>query len=93
MTDERSSGATLAGGADETAERKPDLVCLSHLRWDFVFQRPQHLLSRCARDRRVFFVEEPIFTDGSSVRLEIGEILRRKKPGYSENQCIGLLGL
>lgn len=38
-----------------------DLVCFSHLRWDFVYQRPQHLLSRCARDRRVFFIEEPIY--------------------------------
>lgn len=38
-----------------------DLICLSHLRWDFVYQRPQHLLSRCARQRRVFFVEEPVF--------------------------------
>ena len=37
-----------------------DLVCLSHLRWDFVFQRPQHLMSRCARERRVFFIEEPV---------------------------------
>jgi glycosyltransferase involved in cell wall biosynthesis len=36
-----------------------DLVCFSHLRWDFVFQRPQHLLSRAARSRRVFYVEEP----------------------------------
>ncbi|HEX8369406.1 MAG TPA: glycosyltransferase family 1 protein [Pyrinomonadaceae bacterium] len=43
-----------------------DLVCLSHLRWDFVYQRPQHLLSRFARERRVFFIEEPIFTDESS---------------------------
>jgi ribonuclease BN (tRNA processing enzyme) len=40
--------------------QQPDLVCLSHLRWDFVYQRPQHLLSRCARERRVFFVEAPI---------------------------------
>ena len=39
----------------------PDLICLSHLRWNFVFQRPQHLMSRFARDRRVFFVEEPVF--------------------------------
>ncbi|GHA80652.1 glycosyltransferase family 1 protein [Pontibacter akesuensis] len=39
----------------------PDVVCLSHLRWDFVYQRPQHLLSRFARHSRVFFVEEPIF--------------------------------
>ena len=39
--------------------RRADVVCLSHLRWDFVFQRPHHLLTRCARRRRVFFVEEP----------------------------------
>ncbi len=38
-----------------------DLICLSHLRWGFVFQRPQHLMSRFARQRRVFFVEEPVF--------------------------------
>jgi UDP-galactopyranose mutase len=51
---------------------KPDLVCFSHLRWDFVYQRPQHLLTRCARDRRVFFMEEPIFSNGS-MRLEMRE--------------------
>src|SRR4051812_12119990 len=38
---------------------QPDIVCFSHLRWDFVYQRPQHLLSRFAANRRVFFVEEP----------------------------------
>lgn len=47
-----------------------DLVCLSHLRWDFVYQRPQHLMSRFAKIRRVFFVEEPIFTD-EQTHLEI----------------------
>jgi glycosyltransferase involved in cell wall biosynthesis len=41
-----------------------DSICYSHLRWNFVYQRPQHLLSRFARDRRVFFVEEPIFGEG-----------------------------
>lgn len=40
-----------------------DLVCFSHLRWNFVYQRPQHLLSRFAQQTRVFFVEEPIFHD------------------------------
>ena len=40
-----------------------DLVCFSHLRWHFVTQRPQHLLSRAARDRRVFFFEEPFFSN------------------------------
>ncbi len=47
-----------------------DIVCLSHLRWDFVYQRPQHLMSRFARTQRVFFVEEPIFTDDKT-RLEV----------------------
>ncbi|MEB3311781.1 MAG: UDP-galactopyranose mutase [Snowella sp.] len=49
----------------------PDIVCLSHLRWNFVFQRPQHLLSRCSQERRVFFVEEPIFKPEPGGRLDI----------------------
>jgi UDP-galactopyranose mutase len=36
-----------------------DLVCFSHLPWDFVTQRPNHLMTLAARDRRVVFVEEP----------------------------------
>ena len=37
------------------------LMCLSHLRWNFVWQRPQHLLSRATSDYEVLFVEEPVF--------------------------------
>jgi UDP-galactopyranose mutase len=48
-----------------------DVIRLSHLRWNFVFQRPQHLMTRCARDRRVFFVEEPVVADGCEPHLEI----------------------
>lgn len=44
--------------------RKPVLIVLSHLRWDFVFQRPQHLLTRAAADFDVFFIEEPLFEAG-----------------------------
>ena len=43
-----------------------DLVCFSHLRWDFVYQRPNHLMARAARDRRVFFIEEPT-VDGDAL--------------------------
>jgi UDP-galactopyranose mutase len=42
----------------------PDLVVFSHLRWDFVYQRPQHLLSRLAAGRRVLFLEEPMHGEG-----------------------------
>lgn len=40
-----------------------DLICFSHLRWNFVYQRPQHLLSRAAKNYRVWFIEEPIWGD------------------------------
>jgi UDP-galactopyranose mutase len=36
------------------------LICFSHLRWDFVFQRPQHLMTRFAKGRQVIFWEEPV---------------------------------
>src|SRR3954470_14063204 len=49
-----------------------DLLCFSHLRWNFVFQRPQHLLSRAAQAMRVIYWEEPIYCDqpGPSLKLE-----------------------
>lgn len=36
------------------------LIVFSHLRWDFVYQRPQHLLSRMARTHPVVYIEEPV---------------------------------
>ena len=36
------------------------LLCFSHLRWNFVFQRPQHLMSRFSRTMNVIFWEEPV---------------------------------
>jgi UDP-galactopyranose mutase len=53
-----------------------DVLCFSHLRWSFVYQRPNHLMSRCARDHRVFFIEEPVF-DASTARLECEAVLPR----------------
>ena len=38
-----------------------NVIVFSHLRWDFVYQRPQHLLSRCSKQFPVWFVEEPVF--------------------------------
>ena len=42
----------------------PHLVVFSHLRWSFVFQRPQHLLSRLALRTPVVFIEEPLRCEG-----------------------------
>ena len=41
-----------------------DLICFSHLRWNFVYQRPQHLLSRFSKIIRFFYIEEPVFDNG-----------------------------
>ncbi len=41
---------------------KNDLMCFSHLRWNFVYQRPQHLMTRAAKKARVFYFEEPVYT-------------------------------
>lgn len=50
-----------------------DLLVFSHLRWDFMFQRPQHLLSRHAKYRRVFYFEEPVFGMTELPRLHLRE--------------------
>ena len=45
------------------------LLCFSHLRWNFVYQRPQHLMSRAAEGMKVWYVEEPIW--GNELRVEV----------------------
>ncbi|HTO18609.1 MAG TPA: glycosyltransferase family 1 protein [Pseudomonas sp.] len=52
------------------ARPRATLLCLSHLRWGFVYQRPQHLMSRLAADYDVLFFEEPIFEGHAAPRLE-----------------------
>ena len=47
------------------------LICFSHLRWDPVTQRPQHLMSRFARSRPVFFWEEAIPVEHTLPYLEV----------------------
>ena len=57
-------------GARSKLPVRPTLIVLSHLRWDFVFQRPQHLLTRAAAEFDVRFVEEPVWTDGGQPDVE-----------------------
>lgn len=48
-----------------------DVLCFCHLRWNFVFQRPQHLMLRWAREHRVFFVEEPHYGESPAPELRL----------------------
>ena len=45
------------------------LLCFSHLSWDFVYQRPQHLLSRFSIDYTVMFFEEPVYDSHGDASL------------------------
>jgi glycosyltransferase involved in cell wall biosynthesis len=73
----------------------PVLLVFSHLRWGFVYQRPQHLMERLAGRWRVVFVEEPIHCDGAA-HLETLEISSRltvlvprtpvNAPGFHDDQ-------
>lgn len=42
-----------------------DIIVFSHLRWNFVFQRPQQILTRLAKQRKILFIEEPITFNSS----------------------------
>ena len=79
----------------------PALLVLSHLRWNFVFQRPQHLMTRAARTRRVFFIEEPVFgedadrlemvTDASGVTVCTPHVESGHSPAESQDRTARLL--
>jgi UDP-galactopyranose mutase len=59
-------GVTETGeiGTIVALDKRPVLICFSHLRWDFVFQRPQHLMNRFAASHSVHYWEEPVFVPG-----------------------------
>jgi glycosyltransferase involved in cell wall biosynthesis len=82
-----------------TINLEKELLCFSHLRWDFVFQRPQHLMTRFAQNRNVYFWEEPFFDSQSGPYLEIDQKLTslcrcipHLPAGCSPEQIVGMIG-
>jgi beta-glucosidase/6-phospho-beta-glucosidase/beta-galactosidase/glycosyltransferase involved in cell wall biosynthesis len=68
-------GAGQQGPASAVLEvveaQEPGIVVFSHLRWGFVWQRPQQFLSRFARTQPVLFVEEPFFDLAEGLKPEV----------------------
>ncbi|GHB61095.1 glycosyltransferase family 1 protein [Persicitalea jodogahamensis] len=52
-----------------------NLLCFSHLRWDFVYQRPQHLLTRLSEFTTVYFLEEPVFDSSETAWVSYSQRL------------------
>lgn len=64
-------------GAAQRGAGHYGIVVFSHLRWGFVWQRPQQFLSRFARRHRILFVEEPFFDlpAGEEPRFELHQVM------------------
>jgi glycosyltransferase involved in cell wall biosynthesis len=71
-----ASSAKQAPTTDTPQIEDATLVCFSHLRWDFVYQRPQH---------PVVVIEEPIFEDVPEPEL------RRSSRGEGVTVCVPVL--
>ena len=59
-------------------DRPPTILCFSHLRWEFVFQRPQHLMSRFAKTSPIIYWEEPVI----EANLRVPELNVRAAKGF-----------
>ena len=58
---------------ESQAAKLPPLVCFCHLRWNFVYQRPQHLMTQWGESGPVYFFEEPVFSDVGGTTLAVTE--------------------
>jgi beta-glucosidase/6-phospho-beta-glucosidase/beta-galactosidase/glycosyltransferase involved in cell wall biosynthesis len=83
LAGEPVTGKTEADATDSVetdtalATGRYGIVVFSHLRWGFVWQRPQQFLSRFARVHQVLFMEEPQFdlVEGSQPHLKMHRVM------------------
>ncbi len=67
----RPTGQAVQG--EGTVPQGPPIIVHCHLRWDFVWQRPQQIFTRLCDRHPVLFVEEPVWDDGSPRSLQLSE--------------------
>jgi beta-glucosidase/6-phospho-beta-glucosidase/beta-galactosidase/glycosyltransferase involved in cell wall biosynthesis len=75
---EPAAASTIAvSSASQRSTDRYGIVVFSHLRWGFVWQRPQQFLSRFAKKHKILFVEEPFFDlkDGEEPRLDFHKVM------------------
>ena len=71
----------------------PVIVCLAHLGWDFVWQRPQQILSRLARHYPVLYINEPVHlpqgtTAPQLVQVAAGDGVSAWQPGMPDERAV-----
>lgn len=60
LTNTQKKTITKTDLLDSCAPQYYDMIVFCHLRWQFVYQRPQHIISRLASNMKVLFIEEPV---------------------------------
>ncbi|MFT3922776.1 MAG: glycosyltransferase [Myxococcales bacterium] len=72
----------------------PTVLCFSHLRWSEAHDRPNHLMLRCARHHRVFFIEEPVidatYAEVTKLAPNLWRVVPHLAAGYSEDELHAL---
>src|SRR5258705_5453863 len=78
MSAEPAAASTMKDSSVEIKSTdRYGIVVFSHLRWGFVWQRPQQFLSRFAKKHKILFIEEPIFdlNEGSEPRIDYHKVM------------------
>src|SRR3954463_8979381 len=60
LTNAQKKTITKTNLLNSDASQYYDMIVFCHLRWQFVYQRPQHIISRMAETMKILFVEEPL---------------------------------
>lgn len=60
LTNAQKKTITKTNLLNSDASQYYDMIVFCHLRWQFVYQRPQHIISRLSSNMKVLFIEEPI---------------------------------
>src|SRR3954452_9718616 len=72
----------------------PAVLCFSHLRWSQGFDRPNHLMLRCAKHHRVFFIEEPVidatYAEVTKLATNLWRVVPHLAAGYCEEELHAL---
>ncbi|MGY3264604.1 glycosyltransferase [Lysobacter sp. HA35] len=58
-----AASAAVSGALNDGRDDFP-IIVHCHLRWDFVWQRPQQIFSRLAKKHPILFIEDPVIAEG-----------------------------
>lgn len=64
-----------------------DMIVFCHLRWQFVYQRPQHIISRMAETMKILLIEEPLYdasVHNSGNLIIVNEMLHVLQPNVKD---------